>query len=242
MINNKKSIGKMIVGLLVVFMLSGCMYPQEKRAENQVSNNEQLAVVQQAVDQYREDTGVLPIQTKEEDTPIYQKYVVDFRELIPRYLQEPPSNSFENGGAYQYVIIDPETTAHIKVIDLRMMNEIQQAQMEINRYIQKNGYSPVKEPIGKGLFRIDQERLNGNSELKVPSPYHHDTYLPLIMNANGQVLVDYSIDLNIALEEFDHSFKEGEDIRSILTDHYPIAPAFSVPYTIDESGEPVIKE
>ncbi|WP_240377100.1 hypothetical protein [Bacillus piscicola] len=237
-----KRISLFITGLIVCFMLSGCLYPAEKKADNQVSNDAQLASVQQAIDQFKEDTGVLPIKTKEADTPIYQKYVVDFRKLIPRYIQEPPKNAFENGGVYQYVIIDPENSAETKVIDLRMMNEIQAFQLDINRYIKKHGYAPIEKPIGPEVFSVNYKQLKYDSPPKVKSPYHRGTYLPLIINQRGEVIVDYAIDLNMALEEFDSNYETGEDIRSILTDHYPIVPAFSVPYTIDENGDPQFKK
>lgn len=32
--------------------------------------------------------------------------------------------------------------------------------------------------------------------------------------------------------------KPGEDIRQLLIDKYPVVPAYSVPYTVDENGEP----
>lgn len=227
---------------MLILLLSGCMFPQEKRAENQISNDEQLAAVEQAVHQYREDTAVLPIQTKEAETPIYQKYVINFRELIPRYIQEPPPTAFENGGAYQYVIVDPENKAEVKVIDLRTVQEVQEVQMAVNLYIQENDYAPIEESIGDGLFHIDKDRLSLDHSLTVPSPYHHNTNLPLVMNAKGQVLIDYSIDLNIMLQKKEHDFKPGDDIRPILTDNSPIAPAFSVPYTINKNGDPIFME
>ncbi|MFB4163429.1 hypothetical protein ACE1TI_06210 [Alteribacillus sp. JSM 102045] len=230
-----------ISGVMILFLLSGCMFPQEKRAENQVPYENQLASVQQAVDQYKKDNNVLPIKTKDENTPIYQKYVIEFNKLMPRYMQEPPGNSFENGGFYQYVIINPEEEAEVKVIDLRIMREIQELQREINKYINKNEYAPIEEPIGPGVYSIDMEKLDYHRDAKVQSPYN-DTYLPLIINEHGNVLIDYSIDLNIALREYDHDYNQGDDIRKLLTDNSPIVPAFSIPYTIDENGEPTFKE
>ncbi|SDH40220.1 hypothetical protein [Alteribacillus bidgolensis] len=229
------------LGLILLFFLSGCMFPQEKRAENQVPYENQLASVQQAVDQYKQDNSVLPIKTKDEDTPIYQKYVIDFKQLLPRYMQEPPGNSFENGGFYQYVIINPEEEAEVKVIDLRIMREIQELQREVNNYIKENEYAPIEEPIGPGVYSIDMEKLDYHRDAKVESPYN-ETYLPLIINKHGNVLIDYAMDLNIALRENDHNFKKGDDIREILTDHSPIVPVFSVPYTIDDNGEPSFKK
>ncbi|RSL33499.1 hypothetical protein D7Z54_10945 [Salibacterium salarium] len=218
------------------------MFPQDEKAENQVPYDTQLSSVQQAVNQFREDNSVLPIKTTEQDTPIYQKYTIDFGQLIPRYMQQPPGSSFENGGAYQYVIVDPEEKAEVKVIDLSIMREIQELQRAINMYIGSNDYAPIKESVGPGLFEIDFDRLDYNGEKVVESPYHNDTSLPLLINERGDVRIDYSIDINIALQEFNNDFEQGDDIRDILTDNYPIAPAFSVPYTLDENEEPTFKE
>ncbi|SDH07978.1 hypothetical protein SAMN05192534_101541 [Alteribacillus persepolensis] len=224
-----------------LLMLTGCMFPDERRAENQVPYETQLTSVQQAVDQYQSDHNVLPIRTKDQDTPIYQKYVVDFNELMPRYLQEPPGNSFENGGFYQYVLINPEDEPEVKVIDLRIMREIQELQRAVQSYISEHGFTPVKEPIGPNVYSIDMEKLDYHRDPQVESPYN-DTYLPLIMDEHGNIFIDYSIDLNIFLREYDHSYRPGDDIRNILTEHSPIVPAYSVPYTIDENHEPVFKQ
>lgn len=42
------------------------------------------------------------------------------------------------------------------------------------------------------------------------------------MDVDGNLYVDYSIDLNNALNEYDHDYKEGDDIRYILADHTPL--------------------
>ncbi|MFD2704430.1 hypothetical protein [Salibacterium lacus] len=225
-----------------VLLLSGCLFPQDERAENQVPYESQLQSVQQAVEQYQKDTGVLPIRTVEADTPIYQKYQISFNELIPRYMQQPPGNSFENGGKYRYVIITPEEEPTVKVIDLSIMDEVQKLQRAVNSYIDSNEYAPIKEPVGPGVFEIDNERLDYSGEMKVESPYHADTSLPMLINAQGEVRIDYAIDLNIALQEYEHQLQSGDDIRTILARHSPIVPAYSVPYTINENGDPVFKE
>ncbi|MDQ0299450.1 hypothetical protein J2S78_001870 [Salibacterium salarium] len=231
-----------MISISFALLLSGCMFPQGERAENQVPYDSQLSSVQQALDQFREDNNVLPIKTTEQETPTYQKYTIDFGKLIPRYMQEPPGNSFENGGSYQYVIIDPEDKAEVKVIDLSVMRNIQELQRAINMYIGENDYAPIKESVGPGLFEIDFDRLDYNGDTVVESPYHDDTSLPLLMNERGEVRIDYAIDINIALQDFDHDFEEGDDIRAVLTRNYPIVPAFSVPYTLDEKKEPTFKQ
>ena len=62
--------------------------------------------VQTAINQFQEDNdGILPIKNSDETTPIYQKYVIDFKRIVPEYMAEPPSNAFESGGVFQYVIV-----------------------------------------------------------------------------------------------------------------------------------------
>ncbi|ERN54170.1 hypothetical protein M3689_03700 [Alkalihalophilus marmarensis] len=227
-----------IVSILMISMfLTGCMLPDEQRSENQLAYPDQLQAVEQAAKQFQQDTGVLPIRNFDETTPLYQRYVVDFNQLVPRYLQQPPGTAFENGGVFQYVLVNVEEEPEAKVIDLRSQREIQQFQQRINEYMRKHTYAPVLEMVDVGLFKLDHEALNYSEAPHVRSPYY-DTYLPLLYTNDGEIVIDYRIDLNMALNEFEHDFKENEDIRSILVDNFPIVPVRSVPYTLDENGEP----
>lgn len=89
---------KISVMLLTLILLTGCLYPENRKAENRVPYKEQLQSVQTAIEDFQKATnGLLPIETKEGDTPIYQKYVIDFKRLSPRYLHDVPSTSFEGG-------------------------------------------------------------------------------------------------------------------------------------------------
>ena len=61
-------------------MLSGCLYPQEKLAENQIPYEDQIQSVQTAVDKFQKDNGgILPIKTRDQSTPIYEKYPIDYK-------------------------------------------------------------------------------------------------------------------------------------------------------------------
>lgn len=223
---------------LLLIVLSGCLYPNERRAENQIPYLDQIESVQRAVEQFQQDTGVLPIHTREMGTPIYQKYPVDFSQLIPRYLQQAPGNSFENGGIFQYVLVNVEENPEVKVLNLSGMSEIRELQMRVRQYEKKNQYAPIDEMVDTGLFTLQFDKLGYKEAPKINSPYF-DTSLPLLMDNSGQVYIDYRIDLNIALNEFEHSFQPGDDVREILVQNSPIVPAFSIPYTIDANGEPI---
>src|SRR5690606_11553457 len=101
--------------ILASVLLSGCLYPQEKKVENQIPYEDQIKSVQTAVDQYKETTnGLLPIKTRDYETPIYIKYPIDFSKLAPRFIATPPGNAYESGGVFQYVLIDVETNPTVK--------------------------------------------------------------------------------------------------------------------------------
>ncbi|MCM3738854.1 hypothetical protein M3210_01105 [Oceanobacillus luteolus] len=224
---------------LFILLLTGCMYPDSERAENQVPHDTQLEIVQNAVDTYREKTGgLVPIRTKPSDTPIFEKYLVDFSLLKEQNaISEIPGNAFENGGYYQYILITPEENPTVKVIDLRVTEKIRSVNIRLNAFRQEHTYPAFGEKVEDGIYLIDHEKLKLDEPPTVVSPYSQEN-LPLVMDVHGNLFVDYRIDLQRALEEYDHDYKEGDDIRFLLTDHTPFAPTYSLPYTVKD-GEPV---
>jgi hypothetical protein len=225
--------------LTMSLILSGCFYPNERRAENQTPHPDQIEMVQRGVNQYKEEKGVLPIVTKEADTPIYEKYVIDFTKLMPKYLSRLPSNSFEDGGVYQYVLVDVEDDPKVKLLDLRLSTQVGRLQMRLNEYL-RNNYIPVDQVIDKreGYFTLNYEKLNLKEQPMVQSPFSLQN-LPLIVNNDGVVGIDYRIDLYQALQKRDNEdIGEGEDIRFILLEQGYFVPAYSFPYTIKD-GEPI---
>lgn len=231
----------LLVGLMVLSsVLSGCLYPQDRLAENQVPYLDQLEAVQSSVDQYREASGgLLPIKDRDMETPIYQKYPIDFNKLSPRYIQEPPGTAFESGGVYLYVLVDVEEDPKVKLIDLRVAEQIRDINIRIDMYKRSNnGYAPIKEVINDQAFKLDWEKLGYESEPFAESPISGKN-LPFVLNNAGQAQLDYSIDLYDFLKEHEHNYKPGDDIRDIIVDHSVFVPAFSLPYTVDENNEPV---
>ncbi|ENH97346.1 hypothetical protein J416_05008 [Gracilibacillus halophilus YIM-C55.5] len=228
------------VSFAVMILLSGCMYPEENLQKNQLSNDRQLQMVQQAIDQYvKDENGLVPIHTKESDTPLYQKYVIDFQKLKQgNYLQSIPATAFENGGAYQYVLINPETNPTVKVIDIRVVDQLRPIQQQLTIYRDEHIYPPFGKEVAEGIYKLNREELGVSQEdLQINSPYS-DHRLPVYINADGELIIDYRMDLYSLLEEVDHDLQLGDDIRSLLTKHHPVVPAYSVPYTI-ENDEPV---
>ncbi|MFC4324165.1 hypothetical protein [Litchfieldia salsa] len=233
----KYSIYIMLIAVLI--LLTGCMYPDEKLVENQVPFEHQLDSVQQSVINFQEaNGGLLPIKTREMDTPIYQKYPVDFNKLIPRFIGEPPGSAFESGGVYVYVLVDVETDPKVKLFDLTITEKIRELKLRLDVYRRENGYPPVKDVIDTNIFTLDYEKLGMKEELFVVSPFTGNN-LPLVINNEVEVFVDYRIDLYNALTNNKHSFKPGEDIRNILVENSMFVPAHSAPYTINSENEPI---
>jgi hypothetical protein len=221
---------------LTAFFLSGCMYPNQERFQNQLPYKDQIQSVQAAVDSYQKDNGgLLPIKTTEANTPTYQKYPIDFKKLTPKYLSEPPGNAFENGGVFQYVIIDEQTNPTVKVFDLRIAETIE----EIKMRIKANGYPPFKKRLAFNVYSLDFTKIGYEKTPYAVSPYTGHN-LPFVITGDTEIYVDYSSDLFQALKKQKEIVKPGEDIRPILERDSMFVPAYSLPYTIDpKTKEPI---
>ncbi|WP_316044261.1 MULTISPECIES: hypothetical protein [Bacillales] len=218
-----------------LLLLSGCMYKGEDKAVRENPYEDQLDLIQKAVNAYKENNGgLLPIKTKEQETDMYIKYPIEFSKIVPAYTEKIPSNAYETGGIYQYVLMDVEENPTVKLVDLRIAERIRD--LNLRRHI--NGKLPFKDPVGENVYEIDYAAMGFKEPLKVESPYS-DALLPIVVGGDGHFYVDYSIDLNRVLQEEKPDVKEGEDIRYLLSDSYPILPAYSLPYTVNEKNEPV---
>ncbi|MGG3891895.1 hypothetical protein [Metabacillus fastidiosus] len=230
---------KLFAALIVCVLLTGCLYPEERLAQNSVPYDDQIVSVQNAVDRFQEESGgLLPIKTRDMATPIYQKYPIDFNKLAPKYMAEPPGTSFENGGIYLYVLVNVEEDPTVKLIDLRISEKIRDLNLRLNVYRQSNGYPPYKEQITGGVYTLDYKELGYEQEPTVQSPYSGE-FLPLVIDSDLNIYVDYRLDLYKKLSEKEHSHKQGEDIRSILVNDSPFVPVYSLPYTVDKKNEPI---
>ncbi|MFC4410971.1 hypothetical protein ACFOZY_11130 [Chungangia koreensis] len=227
---------KFFISLSVMLtILSGCMYPNEQKAENQIPYEDQLNTVQSAVNRYQEATGgLLPIKTRDMETDQFIKYPIEFSKIVPAYTEKIPSNAFENGGIYQYVLMDVEENPTVKLVDLRTAEKIR----ELNIRKGVNGFAPISDVIVDNVYKLNYEMMGYKKEQTVPSPYSN-VELPLVITGDGTIYVDYSIELNRILTEDKPNVKTGEDIRYLLTEKYPVVPAYSLPYTVNEKNEPI---
>jgi len=221
---------------IVIMLLTGCMYPQDELAQNQIPYEDQVQAVQSAVNQFQKDNGgILPIKTKEKDTPIYEKYPIDFNRISPKYLAEPPGNAYESGGIFQYVLVDVEENPTVKIFDLRMAEKIK----DINLLISLQKYPPYKEEITTGVYTMDFKKIGYEEERYVVSPYTNQN-LSFVITGSGEVFVDYRSDLFQVMQSGSCKKTAGEDIRDCLLQDSLFVPAFSLPYTMDEkTKEPI---
>ncbi len=233
----RKKLGSIL--LLTVVLLSGCMYPKEELTQNQIPYKDQIETVQTAVEQFQTDNGgILPIKTRDEKTPIYQKYPIEFKKIAPKYMAEPPGNAYESGGIFQYVLVNVEKNPTVKLLDLRMAETIREMKLRIK----SKGYPPYKTQIAKNVFSVDFKQLGYEKTPFVVSPFTNQN-LSLVITGDAEVYVDYRPDLYQALKKTVKEPEPGMDIRSILVDDSMFVPAFSLPYTIDsKTKEPVFLE
>lgn len=233
MINVKKTI-IIFITILFVTVLSACgsLYPEEELAVKQVPDQDQLASVQRAVEEFQAETGVLPIKNSELDTDIFIKYLIDFSKLAPKFITKSPGNSFEQGGIFQYIIWDAENDPTVKLVDLRMPERMR----EVNISFMATTYPQFKDEIAPFVYTINFKNIGLKEEVTVASPYSNNQ-LPLVVSSEGNIYVDYSIDLQLFINENNLKPTPGEDIRMLLAEAYPVVPAYSLPYTVDENNE-----
>lgn len=226
--------------VLVSVALTGCLYPDERRAENQMPSTFFLEQTQKAIDQFKADTSVLPIVTKDINTPIFEKYEIEFRKLIPKYLPDAPGNAFEKGGVYKYVLIDVETNPTVRLIHLPSVSTVADVQRAIDSYrYQNDDKLPIKAELGEGYFSIDFGKI-GMKETQVPGTAGN-YLLPLIMNGKGQVGIDYAIDIATVLRESEATVQERTDPRYVMARESNFVPAKSFPYTMDGDQPKLLK-
>ncbi|PKE40007.1 hypothetical protein CW682_02825 [Macrococcoides caseolyticum] len=227
---------KSLLLLLVSLLLGGCMYPKEELEQNQVAPQDQLNMVQNAVESYQKDTGgLLPLKDRDETYEIYLKHPIDFGKLKPKYLSQLPGSSFEMGGYYQYVMMDVDKNPEVMLVDLRTSDTLKNLRIRLET---KSNELALGKKIGPNLYKIDYKKYGLDQYPTVKSPYSGEA-LPIYINGGNEFKIDYSLDLGRALQK--HKVKQGEDIRYILYQDNPILPAYSVPYTVDDKNEPVFK-
>jgi hypothetical protein len=221
--------------LLTLFMmmiaLSGCLYPDEKRAETPVNPMEQIQFVQQAASSYLIDQGEAPVKAAvDADEALYS--VLDLRELYPRYLKEYPPDSFEQGGTLVYVMLNeqPDAAVKVNVLDLRFQDEVERVQKTLDNYIERNGAAPRGEQMADGVYLLDSAALALDAPT-IRSPFSN-MQLNYLVDDAGQVYVDYLPDIAKYRELNAAEAQTLSDLRQLLVRHSFYVPFASLPYLL----------
>jgi len=227
------------ISMLSILIISGCMYPKERMMENQLPPMEQVSMVQAAIEKFHEDTKVLPILTKEADTPVFEKYVIDFSGLVPRYMPYVPGGAFEQGGPYLFVLTEVETNPTVRLLDLRVVDTVSTVQSRVSYYYKKNNSLPVEGVVEPGYFTINFSQIGMGKQVQTIESPISGKRLPIIMTSTGQVGVDYTEDLELVLKNNNLQSASFKDVREIIPQNSIYVPVKSFHY-VAENGEVVL--
>lgn len=225
----------------VLLLLSGCMYPNELRQENQVALKENVLIVQNAIDQYRTKTGVLPIKNSTMETPLYEKYPVDFKKLLDgKYISRIPPTAYENGGTAIFVLVHPDEKAEVKLMDLTPYLQANSVQHAVDAYqAAHSGEIPKGEAVAPRFYRLDFAKMNMPVE-QVKSLYSLQL-LGFLVHDSGEVLIDYAPEIARFIARKGITPDPGQDLRALLLEESLFVPVKSRPYYWKQ-GIPQISE
>lgn len=217
--------------LLSMVLLSSCLYPNEMRKDQNISPRESVMLVQTAVEQYIQLTGVPPIKNFEMDTPYYEKYVIDFGKMIERgAIGQIPATAFEKGGSYFFVLVNPETDPQVKMMDVHLIQQVGDVQRAVDQYKRKHdGEIPLQDEISNDWFYIDYSKMR-IAPVQLPSPFTTQT-ISLMIHQSGVVMVNYAPEImRIMQQEKIDSPPSNHDLREVLVNHSYFVPVKSVTY------------
>lgn len=222
----------------MVVLLAGCLYPKETMQQNRGAANEAVRNIQAAVDQYLEETGLLPIHNSTPEVPKFEKFKLDFAKLQAKeMIGEIPSVAFEKGGNYYFIVINEETDPTVKLMDIVSMQKVNDIQIWVYQHVQNTGKLPKLEAVYPGFYEIDYKTL-GKTAPVLKSVYSGQT-LRAVVDESGAVYLDYGIDIMQQLQKNSEvAFQKDDDLRELLADTSPFVPAKAPAYRYRE-GEPV---
>ncbi|SDW58641.1 hypothetical protein SAMN05444487_104192 [Marininema mesophilum] len=227
-----------VAGLLLILLLvTGCVRTDEFNERTAKNLPQEVQQVQTAIDEYVKGTPVLPLKSAQGPS-LYQKYLIDFDKL-KGYLADSPSNSFEKGGRYVFVIADPGKRPKVRVMDLRVTDKIRDLQVKVNAYKDREKKLPFGKKEGGGFYSLDFKSLDADP-LLIPSPYHSQIKLPIILDKKGQLFIDYRSEVMQALENEKKKPSIHKDLRELLWKDSLFVPAYS-PKMINKGKDPVFQ-
>lgn len=221
----------MIAVAVCATLLPGCMYSAGKQQYSPVSYRESVMRIQQAIEAFQADQGILPIITAGSEVAKYEKYRIDLYQLKQQgYIDEIPSTAFEKGGSAYFLVINEEVAPTVRVMDLVTVQKVNDVQRLVNQFMRSNpGQLPVKQELYSELYELDLSKIGGDhySMISVFSGVE----LPFLLDQAGVVYVDYAWDIMRVIDNSDASILEGViDLREILIDQSYFVPVKSLPY------------
>ncbi|KKC46252.1 hypothetical protein [Paenibacillus sp. D9] len=224
--------------VMLAASLSGCMYPRERMAESQAPSMDVVAGVQAVVDLYQQKKGLLPIKNATQETPVYEKFVIDFPKLQrENFMSDLPAASFEKGGSYYFLIQNEEKDPTVKLMPLTIFQAVNDVQGWVDQYGRSHGGSiPAAGEAYPGYSRIDFKKL-GQKEPSVRSLYSGGA-LTFMLSDKGRVYADYGSDMMRFVQKRGLD-KVGADLdlRQLLAEDTDFVPVKSPPYKL-VNGEP----
>ncbi|MBW5446650.1 hypothetical protein GE107_11320 [Cohnella sp. CFH 77786] len=223
--------------LSFLLLLSGCLYPEEQTPGQGASVRGAVGTVQDAVNRYKEATGLLPIQNADASVPVYEKFKIDFAKMKRMgYVESIPKHAFESGGKYVFLIIDEETNPRVKLLDVTVYQEIANVQKKVDEYRSGHGgENPAAGEAYPGFRYLDFGKL-GMKQPDVLSMYTRRP-LELMVDEAGRVYADYGIDVAEALKKGGSTPAADEDLRERLVDASDFVPVKSPVYRL-ANGSP----
>lgn len=225
--------------LWIALSLSGCAGPQALRAQGGPPSRDAVRAVQEAVDRYKADTGLLPIKNGDPGASFFEKFVVDFGKLQRmRYVDDIPVAAFERGGSYYFLVLDETPRPRVKLMSLRVYQQLADIEREVAAFSSKHGgLLPRGKELYPGYAAVDFAKL-GRRGADVRSVFSGSP-LPVMMDDRGRVYADYARDMMAAAQKNGlRQTAAAGDLRMLLTDRSDYVPVKSPPYRLVD-GEPV---
>lgn len=225
-----------VLSLSIVSIMSGCMVPDDQLTAK-LPAKDAVRQVQDVVDQYQQETGLLPIVTADEKIPVYEKYRINFEQLLrDNYMSSMPDAAFEKGGGYYFLIVNEDTKPQVRLMDITLFQTLNDIQRNVKTYMEKHkGKLPAGNEAYPGLFYVNFKLLN----LKQPvttSMFSGQIVEPMI-DKNGTVYADYALDIMQAMQKSSLDTSKMTDVREVLVQTSDFVPVKSLAYRL-VNGEP----
>jgi hypothetical protein len=234
-----RSAAAAIVLACMAALLSGCLYPKDQMGQYQKPPKDAILNVQTVIDQFQKDTGLLPIANSDEQTPVYEKFKIDFAKLQRmNYLSSIPESAYEKGGSYYYLVINEEKDPTVKLMNLVLYQKTNDLQTAVKAYSDTHdGKLPAGQELYPSFAAVDFDAL----DMKEPElrSVFTGSLLTAMMDPDGNVYLDYGSDIMQLLAKLPEDRKPGKDadLRTLLVDGSDFVPVKSAIYRL-VNGDP----